>query len=118
MLEVAVWVVGAAVLLGVGLSAFYLAERPIQGAARWASVVHGLVGVGGAGLTAAAVMGAADPQGLGRIALVLLGAALLGATVIVVSNVRRRRPGGLVVALHAIAAVSAAVILAAYAGTG
>ena len=118
MLGYAVWLLGGAALLGVALSTFYLAEKPIRGGARWASAVHGLGGGIGVGVAVYAIALAPDRQGFGRIAAILLGATLLAALLIVATQLRRRRPAGLVVALHAVTGVAALVILAAYASIG
>ncbi len=52
---------------------------------------------------------------MGQAATTLLVSTLIGAAVVVVAQVRRRRPSGLVVALHATLGVAGYVILAAYA---
>ena len=118
MLNIATWILGATVLAGLGLSAFYLTEKPIRGAVRWASAAHGLSGAAGFVLAVLAASHALDRQGFGRIAIGFLAATLLGGLVIAAAQLRRRRPPGLVVALHAITGVAGLVILAAYASVG
>lgn len=100
------------------LGCFYLQERPIRGSARWISIGHGLLGVAGSALFFASVVaGAPDRSGMGRVATGLLVGTLIGAAVVVLAQARRRRPSGLVVALHATLGVAAYVILAAYVST-
>jgi hypothetical protein len=114
----ALWLLGLAVLAGIGLSTFHLQERPIRGAARWASAGHGLAGAAGTALVFAALWSAAsDANGFSQLALYLLGAALLGGLIIGLGALRRRRASGLVVALHATLGVAGAVILLAYVST-
>ena len=115
MTAAALWVLGLTVAAGLGLSCFYLLERPIVGRARLASYAHGLAGATGVGLLLAAVWGAADAQGFGRIAAYSLGATLLAGLIVFAAQLRRRRPSGLVVALHATLGVAGFVIFVAYA---
>lgn len=103
--HLAAWVLGAALLLGVVLGGFYLAERPIRGAARVGSVVHGLLAAAGTGMALAA--------GVAVLPTALLGLALAGGGVIVLAQLRRRRPPGLAVMLHAAAGAAGVVLLAA-----
>lgn len=103
-LGIAAWVVGAAVLLGVLLAGFYLAERPVRGAARVASVAHGVLAAAGTGLALAA--------GGPWVASALLLLALGGGGAIVLAQLRRRRPAGLLVTLHAAVGIGGAVLLA------
>lgn len=104
-LTVSAWLVGAAVLLGVLLAGFYLTERPIRGAARSVSVLHGALASAGTALALTA-------GGL-RLNTLMLLAALVGGALIVVAKLRRQRPAGLIVALHATFGVAGAVLLAA-----
>ena len=117
MLTASLWLVGAAVAAGLGLSCFYLLERPIRGAARLASWAHGLVGAAGTALAVTAAFPAADPGGFGRLSVYGLGATLLAGVAIFVAQLRRRRPPGLVVVLHATLGMAAFIILLAYAAT-
>ncbi len=118
MLTGALWLVGLAVLAGIGLSGFYLQERPIRGAARWASAAHGVAGTAGVALVAwSAWSAAADANGFLHLSTYLLGATLLGGLIVAAGVLRRRRTPGLVVALHATLGVAGAVILVAYAAT-
>lgn len=116
MLDAAFWILGMTVAAGLALGCFYLQERPIRGFARWTSVGHGLLGVTGSTLFFASMAaGASDRSGMGQAATTLLVGTLIGAAVVMVAQVRRRRPSGLVVALHATLGVAGYVILAAYA---
>lgn len=116
MLEAAFWILGMTVAAGLALGCFYLQERPIRGWARWTSVGHGLLGVTGSTLFFASMAaGASDRSGMGQAATALLVGTLIGAAVVMVAQVRRRRPSGLVVAVHATLGVAGYVILAAYA---
>ena len=118
MLNAAFWTLGATVAAGLALGCFYLQERPIQGSARWISVGHGFLAVAGSTLFFASVAaGAPDRSGMGQVATTLLIGTLIGAAVVVVAQARRRRPSGLVVAVHATLGVAGYVILAAYAST-
>ena len=118
MLDAAFWILGATVAAGLAISCFYLLERPIRGLARWASIGHGLLGVAGSMLFFASMAaGAPDRSGMGQVAAGLLIGALTGAAVVILAQVRRRRPSGLVVALHATLGVAGYVVLAAYATT-
>ena len=118
MLDAAFWILGITVAAGLALGCFYLQERPIRGSARWISIGHGLLGVTGSTLFFASMAaGASDKSGMGQSATSLLVGTLVGAAVVVVAQARRRRPSGLVVALHAALGVAGYVILAAYAAT-
>jgi hypothetical protein len=115
MLVVSVWVLGVAVAAGAGLSSFWLMERPPPGWAWAASALHGLLAAAGAGLLVALVYGGApDGQNFGHLASWFVVAALLGGAVIVVARLRRRRPSGLVVALHASVGLAGFVLLLAW----
>jgi hypothetical protein len=118
MLDAAFWILGITVAVGLAISCFYLLEQPIRGLARWVSVGHGLLGVTGSVLffTVMAI-GAPDRSGMGQVATSLLIGTLTGAAVVVLAQVRRRRPSGLVVALHATLGVAGYIVLAAYATT-
>ena len=119
MLIGAAWLLAAVGLAGIGLSCCYLLERPIRGWAGLASIVHGLTGAVGVAIVVAAVARAdVDRQGFGRLSVELLAATLLGGLLVAATHLRRRRPAGLLVALHAILGVSAIVIVAAYVATG
>jgi hypothetical protein len=56
--------------------------------------------------------------GFGRIAAVLLAAALLAGSAVLIARLARRRVPVLVIGLHATIAVSGVVILAAYTFVG
>ncbi len=118
MLNTAFWILAITVAAGLAISCFYLQERPIRGVARWISLAHGLLGVTGSTLFLALMAaGAPDRSGMGQVAASLLVGTLIGAAMVVLAQVRRRRPSGLVVALHATLGVAGYVILAAYAST-
>ncbi len=118
MLNAAFWILSATVAAGLAIACFYLLERPIRGLARLLSVGHGLLGVAGSTLLFVPIAsGASDRNGMGRAATGLLIATLIGAAVLVFAQVRRRRPPGLVVMLHATLGVAGYVILAAYIST-
>lgn len=118
MLNAAFWILGVTVAAGLAIGCFYLQERPIRGLARLLSVGHGLLGVAGSTLLFVPIAaGASDRSGMGQAATGLLVATLMGAGVLVFAQVRRRRPPGLVVALHATLGVAGYVILAAYVST-
>ena len=115
MLTLATWFLALTGAAGLGLACFYLLERPVRGWARLVSVAHGLAGAGGVALVLwLLVAGAADPQGFGRTACYLLGAALLGGAMVVAYQLRRRRAPGLLIVLHATLGMAGFVILLAY----
>ena len=115
MLNAAFWILGVTVAAGLAIGCFYMLERPIRGWARLLSAGHGLLGVTGSTLLFVPIAaGASDRSGMGQVATGLLAATLMGAAVVVYAQVRRRRPPGLVVALHATLGVAGYVILAAY----
>ena len=119
MLTGATWLLSGVGVAGIGLCCFYLLERPIRGWARLASVVHGVAGAAGVAVVVAAVFRAAsDAQGFGRLAAGFLAATLLGGLAVAAAQVRRRRPAGLLVALHATVGMAGLVILAAYFSIG
>lgn len=115
MLIVALWLLSATVAAGLVLACFWLMERPPRGAVRLGSTAHGLAGAAGTALVLCLVLGGtSDPQGFGRMAAWLLGATLLGGGAVVLAQLRRRRPSGLGVAIHAILGIAGFVILLAY----
>ncbi len=106
-------------MAGIGLCSFYLLERPIRGWARLASIVHGVAGAAGVAVVIAATARATtDPQGFGRLAASFLAVTLLGGLAVAATQLRRRRPAGLLVALHATVGMAGLVILAAYVSIG
>ena len=118
MLNTVFWILGITIVVGLAISCFYLQELPIRGLVRWISVVHGLLGVTGSTLFFVLIAtGAPDKSGMGQVATSLLIGALIGAAVVVLAQVRRRRPSSLVVALHATLGMAGYVVLAAYAST-
>lgn len=118
MLNAALWILGATVAAGLAVSCSYLLERPVRGLARWVSIGHGLLGVTGSMLFLTSVaIGAPDRSGMGQVATGLLVGTLAGAAVVILAQVRRRRPSSLAVALHATLGMAGYVVLAAYAAT-
>jgi hypothetical protein len=115
MLTVVSWLLGLAVLAGVGLAGVWLQERR---PAWWMGAAHGVVGLVGTAMALLWLMGAADRQGFGRLAGWFLGIALAGGGVVVVAQLRGRRPSGLVVALHATMGVAGFVLWLAYGTVG
>ncbi len=116
MLDAAFWILGVTVAAGLAIGCFYLQERSIRGWARWISAGHGLLGVmGSAVFFVSMAAGASDRNGMGRVATSLLVGTLMGAAVLAYAQIRRRRPSGLAVALHATLGVAGYVIFAAYA---
>ncbi len=116
MVTAATWVLGAAVLAGLGLAGFWLQERR---PAWWMGAAHGVVALVGTVVVVARLLGgAADRQGFGRLAGWFLVAALAGGGLVVVDQVRRRRPSGLVVAVHATVGLAGFVLLLAYSSVG
>lgn len=119
MLTGATWLLSGVGVAGIGLCCFYLLERPIRGWARLASIVHGMAGAAGVAVVIVAIGQAAiDPQGFGRLAASLLAVTLLGGLAVAAAALRRRRPAGLLVAVHATLGVAGLVILAAYVSIG
>ena len=116
MLTVAIWTLGATVLAGMALAAWWLKERQPPWAA---AAVHGAAGrVGTVVLLALLWSGAADRQDFGQMAAWLIGAALLGGGTVVAAQLLRRRPSALVVILHATFGVAGFVMLLAYRALG
>jgi hypothetical protein len=75
---------------------------------------HGVLALVGTVLAVFTLEGAADAQGFGRMAGWFLGVALAGGAVVAVMKVLRRRPSGLVVALHATVGIAGFVLWLAY----
>ena len=106
-------------LVGTALAAPHLrAGNP--GPPRWPlGAAHGLLGIAG---LAALLLALRGPQhgvamgvgGFGRIAAVLLTAALLAGLAVLTTRLRHRHVPGLLIGIHATLAVSGVVVLAAY----
>lgn len=109
------WVLGAAVLAGLGLAGLWLQERR---PAWWLGAVHGVVGLLGSVMVVLVLARASDGQGFGRLAAWFVGIALAGGGVVTVMQVLRRRPPGLVVALHATMGVAGFVLWLAFGAAG
>jgi hypothetical protein len=118
MLLLSFWLLLIAGLFGSVLAALHLRSGAVPPKAAF-GILHGLLG--GAGLAALLLALRGPPRGLamgvgsfGGIAAALLVLALLVGLVIAVMSIRRRRPPGLVIGIHATIAISGIVILAAY----
>lgn len=122
MLIAAVIVLGIVVLLGSGLATMYLSD--VTATAPWhLAAVHGLIGLAGLGLLVLALQEPAPAAvNLGTASFGVTSAwlfalaAVFGATIFT-RRWRKRRAGGLI-AVHASLAVTAFVLLAAYAFVG
>lgn len=125
MLTAAFAILALAVLLGSALAVLHLraqtsaAEKPSGPAVPWAvGALHGLLGVGGLGCLLLALRGPARgvEQGtasFGAIAATLLALAALAGGAILLTHLRKRRPGALI-GIHATLAIGGFVVLAAY----
>jgi hypothetical protein len=108
-----------AALLGTVLAALHLRTLPAKPPGRALGALHGLLGLTGLGVLLLALRGPPRGEALGvgnfgRIAAVLLAAALLAGVGVLAARLRYRRVPGLVIGVHATIAVSGVVILAAY----
>jgi hypothetical protein len=112
-----------AALLGTVLAALHVGAASPQ-PPRWPfGALHGLLGLVGFAALLLALRGpprgeAMGVGGFGRIAAVLLAAALLAGSAVLIARLARRRVPVLVIGLHATIAVSGVVILAAYTFVG
>ena len=112
-------ILGAAVILGIGLAVLYLRTEGAVAPPWTFAALHGSLAIAGLGCLALALRG--PPRGLdqgmasfGMIAAVLMAsAAVLGAGFLV-TRLRKRQLAGMAVAVHATLAVSGFVILAVY----
>jgi hypothetical protein len=123
MLIAAFIILGLAALLGSALAILHL-RAPAGAAASWpvpwpVAALHGLLGVGGLACLLFALRG--PPRGLAQgtasfdaIAATLFALAALAGGGIFAAHLRKRRPAGALIGLHATLAVSGFVILAAY----
>jgi hypothetical protein len=108
-----------AAMLGTVLAALHLRTLPSRPPGPALGALHGLLGLAGLGVLLLALRGPPRGEALGvgnfgRIAAVLLAAALLAGVGVLVARLRYRRVPGLVIGVHATIAVSGVVILAAY----
>ncbi len=109
------WILGLAVLGGVWLAGVWLQERR---PAWWMDVLHGAAGLAGCVLAFVLLSAGSDGQGFGRLAGWFLGSALAGGGLVAVAQLRRRRPSGLVVALHATLGITGLVLWFAHTSLG
>jgi hypothetical protein len=116
-------VVAIAVLSGSALGVMHLQSEGRTAPPFWLAALHVIFGIGGLGCLVLALRG--PTRGLdqafgffGVIAAALIAlTALLGAGFIV-TRLRKRRPAGILIGIHATLAVSGFVILAAYVFAG
>lgn len=121
MLFLAFWVLAAAVVLGIVLALLHI--RPGRGAAPWQlGAIHGIIGASGLALLVLALRG--PPRGtiygiapFGVVSAVLFALALL-AGLLVLRHLRRGRHPVTLIGAHAMIAISAFVVLAAYVAIG
>ena len=120
MLTVPLSLLCAAALLGLGLATLHLAGSPLVRRVALLAYGHGLLGA--AGLLALLPALAGPPRGValgagqfGIAGAVLLGLALLLATVLLAARLRRRALPSLVIGLHATLAIGGVIVLAAWA---
>jgi hypothetical protein len=121
MLSAAFIVLVTAMAFGAALAVLHM--RP-AGAVPWPlAALHGLMAIGGLGCLLLALRG--PPRGLdtgtasfGTIAAVLLALAALAGGGIVAARLRRRRPAGALIGIHASLAIGGLVILAVYLAQG
>lgn len=121
MLLLAFWVLAAAVGLGAALALLHI--RPSRGSAPWQlGAIHGTLGAVGLVLLVLALRG--PPRGtiygiapFGVVAAILFALALL-AGLLVLRSLRRGRHPVTLIGAHAMIAISAFVVLAAYVAIG
>ena len=109
--------------LGGLLATLHGRASPAAIAAWPVGILHGLFGSIGLIALVFALRGpphgaAAGVAGFGRIAAVLLAAALMASLPLVLARLRRRPPPGLLIGVHASLAISGIVLLAAYTFVG
>lgn len=112
-LEIAFYILCAAVVLGGGLAIHFMRGEEMRRPPWPIGVVHGALGAAGLASLLLVLRNGLPPSGMGTTgfasaAAVLLGIALLLGLVI---GLRRHRPHGLLVAVHASLAVVGFVVL-------
>lgn len=123
MLTAAFWTLGAAVALGAAAAWPHL-RAPAVGVGRWLpGAAHGSLAALGFVLLVLALPGAsrgaaAGVAAFGPVAAALAGLALLAGLGMLVARLRRKRPPGALVGVHATLGVSGFVILLAYLFSG
>ena len=115
-LDVALWLLGIAAVIGSGLAIQFL-RGPAAARPNWlAPLVHGAFGAGGLAVLFVALSHGPPPSamgtaGFGMAAALLLSLALALGLFVGYATFRRRRPAGLLVAVHASLAVAGFVAL-------
>ncbi len=122
MLQVAFWLLSAAVIAGLGLIAVYLKGEDGPRLPVWAGIGHGLIGTAGfLVLLPTLPMFGGPPRGLasgsgsfGTVAAAFVAGAILAGAVVLAATLRRRKVSAVVLATHAMLGVGGYVMLAAY----
>ena len=119
-LSAALWLLGIAAAMGVGLAAVWLMGEAAPRVPAWPGWVHGAVGATGIAATLLALRGpargvASGAGSFGTSATTLLVAALAAGGVVLLARLRRKHVSAAVVAIHAMLAVAGYVMLAAWA---
>jgi energy-converting hydrogenase Eha subunit A len=118
MLSVAVAVMCVAVGIGLWLGAQHLIVEVPSSKARQAAIAHGILAAACVALTYVALARPGPPViGFGWAAWCVLAATLAGGLTILTLNLFRRRPAKPLIAAHAMAGLTGAVMLAAYFST-
>jgi LPXTG-motif cell wall-anchored protein len=119
MLNAAFTMLAIAVSVGAVLTTPYLRGAGAAAPPWGLAAVHVVSAIGGLGCLLIALRG--PPRGLalgtgsfGMIAAALIGLALLIGGGLLAMRIRKRRPGGMLIGIHATIAVSGFVVLAAY----
>jgi len=123
MLSLSAAILAAAVLLGAILATLHLRADGASRLPSWflgpAGAMHGLLGAAGLAVLVLALQGpvrgaATGTASFGTIAAILLATAFAAGLGIALAHLRRARPPGALIGLHALLAISGVVILAAY----
>ena len=118
MLSIAVAVMCVAVGIGLWLGAQILIIEVPSAHTRKVAIVHGVVAVGCVVLTYVALVRPGPPvSAFGWGAWYILAATLAGGLTILTFNLLRRTPATPLIAVHAMAGLAGAVMLAAYFST-
>lgn len=115
-LESSFYLLGAAVALGSGLAIQFIRGPAVRPAPRPVAAVHGVLGAAGLAALLLALRRGLPPSATGTAgfvpaAAILLGLALVAGLLIALAAWPRRRPAGVLVAIHASAAVAGFVVL-------